>query len=47
MPADCVRTACGLQVGANIGACTVELLLRTNASIVALEPSPTNYFYLT
>ena len=24
-----------LEVGANIGACTVELLLRTNASIVA------------
>ena len=36
-----------LEVGANIGACTVELLLRTRAKIVALEPSPVNLFYLT
>lgn len=36
-----------LEIGANIGACTVELLLRTNARVVAFEPSPTNLFYLT
>lgn len=36
-----------LEVGANIGACTVELLLRTNAKIIAVEPSPANAFYLT
>ena len=36
-----------LEVGANIGACTVELLLRTNARIIAVEPSPANAFYLT
>ena len=35
------------EIGANIGACTVELLLRTRASIIALEPSPTNYYFLT
>ena len=32
---------------ANIGACTVELLLRTRASIVAVEPSPQAAFHLT
>ena len=36
-----------LEIGANIGACTVELLLRTNAKIVAIEPSPANVFFLT
>ena len=36
-----------LEVGANIGACTVELLLRTRATIIAVEPSPSNLFYLT
>jgi FkbM family methyltransferase len=36
-----------LEVGANIGACTVELLVRTNAKIIAVEPSPANAFYLT
>ena len=36
-----------LEVGSNIGACTVELLLRTRASIIAVEPSPSNLFYLT
>ena len=36
-----------IEVGANIGACTVELLLRTRARIVAFEPSPTNLFFLT
>ena len=36
-----------LEVGANIGACTIELLLRTRAKVIAFEPSPTNLFYLT
>ena len=36
-----------VEVGANIGACTVELLLRTRARIIAFEPSPTNLFFLT
>ena len=36
-----------LEVGANVGACTVELLLRTRARVIALEPSPLNLFYLT
>ena len=36
-----------LEVGANIGACTVELLMRTRARVVAFEPSAKNLFYLT
>ena len=36
-----------LEIGANIGACTIELLLRTKARIIALEPSPINLYYLT
>ena len=36
-----------LEIGANIGACTVELLLRTKARVIAFEPSSTNLFYLT
>lgn len=36
-----------VEVGANIGACTLELLLRTKARIIAFEPSPSNLFYLT
>ena len=36
-----------LEAGANIGSCTLELLLLTNASVVAFEPSPINLFYLT
>ena len=36
-----------LEVGANIGACTVELLLRTNAKLLAFEPSLANVFFLT
>ena len=35
-----------LELGANIGACTLPMLL-ANASIVAFEPSPANLFYLT
>ena len=36
-----------VELGANIGACTLELLLLTNASVAAFEPSPINLFYLT
>ena len=36
-----------LEVGSNIGACTVELLLRTHAKIIAFEPNPANLFHLT
>ena len=36
-----------IELGANIGACTIELLLRTRAKIIAFEPSPVNLFYLT
>lgn len=36
-----------VDVGANIGACTLEMLQRTNASVIAIEPSPMALFYLT
>ena len=36
-----------LEIGANIGACTIEFLLLTKAKVIAFEPSPTNLFYLT
>ena len=36
-----------LELGASVGACTVELLLRTRARIVAFEPNPVELFYLT
>lgn len=36
-----------LELGANIGACTLEMLLLTSARIVAFEPSPVNLFHLT
>jgi FkbM family methyltransferase len=35
-----------IDVGANIGACTIEVLIRTNASVVAFEPNPKSLFYL-
>ena len=36
------------DVGANIGACTVEVLLRVpEARVIAVEPSASNLFYLT
>ena len=41
------RDNVAVELGANIGACTLELLLLTNASIAAFEPSPVNLFYLT
>ena len=36
-----------VEVGANVGVCTLELLLRTKASVLALEPSAVNLFHLT
>lgn len=36
-----------IEVGANIGSCTLEILLRTNASIVAIEPNAINLYRLT
>ena len=35
-----------LEVGANIGPCVMEMLLSTNATIVAAEPHPRNLFAL-
>ena len=34
-----------LDVGANIGACSLHMLLSTDAPVIALEPSPNNLFY--
>ena len=36
-----------MEVGTNIGACTLELLLATSARIVAFEPNPVNLWYAT
>lgn len=36
-----------LELGANIGACTLEMLLLTSARVVAVEPSRVNLFHLT
>jgi FkbM family methyltransferase len=38
-----------VEVGANMGACTLQLLLQTNATVLAFEPSrsPLNLFHLT
>ena len=36
-----------IDIGANIGACTVQFLAQTNANVVAIEPNPNNLFYLT
>ena len=36
-----------IEVGANVGVCTLELLHRTNARIIAFEPSPVNLYHLT
>jgi FkbM family methyltransferase len=35
-----------LEVGANIGSCVMEMLLGTNANIIAFEPHPMNVFVL-
>ena len=36
-----------LEIGANIGACTIELLVRTSARVIAFEPNPIALFHLT
>jgi FkbM family methyltransferase len=36
-----------VEIGANIGACIMQMLLTTNATIVAFEPHPRNQFCLT
>ena len=40
-------TAIHIEIGANIGACVMELLTETTATIVAFEPHPKNQFCLT
>lgn len=35
-----------VEVGANIGSCVMEMLLSTNANIIAFEPHPRNLFHL-
>lgn len=41
------RASRSLDVGANLGACTVQMLSLSSASVVAVEPSPVNLFHLT
>mmetsp|Transcript_19491 Transcript_19491/g.50718 ORF Transcript_19491/g.50718 Transcript_19491/m.50718 type:complete len:387 (-) Transcript_19491:47-1207(-) len=36
-----------LEIGANIGGCIVDMLIRTNAQIIAFEPNPVNLYRLT
>ena len=36
-----------IDIGAGIGACVFEMLLTTDAKILAFEPNPDNLFYLT
>ena len=43
----CAHAGLFVDLGANIGACTLEMLLLTRARIVAIEPNPNNLFYLT
>jgi hypothetical protein len=45
--ADRSRGGIFLEVGANIGTCTLEFLLLTDAYIIAVEPSPFNLYHLT
>mmetsp|Transcript_13914 Transcript_13914/g.20763 ORF Transcript_13914/g.20763 Transcript_13914/m.20763 type:complete len:441 (-) Transcript_13914:50-1372(-) len=35
-----------VEIGANIGSCVMEMLLSTNANIIAFEPHPRNLFHL-
>ena len=35
-----------VELGANVGACTIQMLMMTNATILAFEPNPANLFYL-
>ena len=36
-----------LDIGANVGACTVEFLLKSRMTVFSFEPNPLNLFYLT
>lgn len=36
-----------LELGGNIGACSLQLLYDTNATLIVFEPSPANLYYLT
>jgi FkbM family methyltransferase len=36
-----------IEIGANIGACVMEMLYSTDARIIAFEPNPKNLFFLT
>jgi len=36
-----------IDAGANIGICTLHFLRETNATVIAIEPSPLNLFFLT
>jgi FkbM family methyltransferase len=36
-----------MDIGANIGACVMQVLFTTNATILAFEPNPRNLFRLT
>ena len=36
-----------VDIGANIGACSLAMLQMTNATVLAVEPSPANLFFLT
>jgi FkbM family methyltransferase len=41
------KRAIFLELGANIGACVLDMLMHTDAHIVAVEPAPKNLFCLT
>lgn len=47
LPAARRKGAVFLELGANIGVCTLEVLMQTEATVIAFEPSPANLFYLT
>lgn len=42
-----IKNAVYMDIGANIGACVMQVLHTTDASVVAFEPSPKNLFRLT
>ena len=43
----CPKIALLLDIGANVGACTVEWLLKSRMTVFSFEPNPLNLFYLT
>ena len=47
LPAARRKGAVFLELGANIGVCTLEVLMQTEATVIAFEPSPANLFYPT